>query len=206
MRHHPEHRLQHKIPVWSALMTWLVAWVAEVSCKYKIQSNGRTSYENVTGHKGLQPIAIFGERTMFKFTTNMNNRKNMESDCDHGFFLGASPGTTEYFVGSEDDVYSCATIRRLEEDTAFDPSIIKETKMSYRDYVREEPGRYRLRSGYRPRAFRSLNQQFHSLCREEPSSTLATLHDLDTQLAVRDVNNCSWDRRFAETIQRTTQR
>ena len=65
IRHHLEHRLQHKIPVWSALMTWLVAWAAEVICRYKIQSNVGTSYENVTGHKGLQPIAIFGEHIMF---------------------------------------------------------------------------------------------------------------------------------------------
>ena len=43
MRHHLEHRLQHKIPVWSSLMTWLVAWAAEVICRYRLQSNGRTS-------------------------------------------------------------------------------------------------------------------------------------------------------------------
>jgi len=79
MRHHLEHRLQHKIPIWSSLMTWLVAWAAEVICRYRIQSNGRTSYENVTGHKGLQPIAIFGEFIMFKFTTDKNHRRKMES-------------------------------------------------------------------------------------------------------------------------------
>ena len=61
MRHHLENRLQHKIAVWSALMMWLVAWAAEVYCRYKTQSNGNTSYGNVTGHKGLQPIAIFRE-------------------------------------------------------------------------------------------------------------------------------------------------
>ena len=118
-------------------MTWLVAWAAEVICRYKIQSNRRTSYENVTGHKGLQPIAIFGERIMFKFTTDKNHRHKMESEWDHGFFLGVDLGTTEYLIGSGDDVYSCATIRRLEEDQAFDPSVIKETKMRYREYVLE---------------------------------------------------------------------
>ena len=118
-------------------MTWLVAWAAEVICRNKIQSNGKTSYENMTGHNGLQPIAIFGERIIFKFTTDTNNRKTIESDWDHGLFLRVNPGTTEYLVGSGDDVYSCATIRRLEEDKAFDPSIIKETKMRYRDYILE---------------------------------------------------------------------
>ena len=87
MRHHLEHRLQHKVPGWSALMTWLVAWAAEVICRYKIQSNGRTSDENVTGHKGLQPSAILGERIMFKFTTDKNNRKKIDSDWDVTFSL-----------------------------------------------------------------------------------------------------------------------
>ena len=137
MRQHLEHRLQHKVPVWSSLMTWLVARAAEVICRYRIQSNGRTSYENVTGHKGLQPIAIFGERTMFKFTTDKNHRKKMESEWDYGFFLGVNPGTTEHLICPGDDVYSCATIRRLEEGKAFDPSVIKETKMRYREYVLE---------------------------------------------------------------------
>ena len=79
MWHHLEHRLQHKHQIFSALMTWLVSWSAEVICRYRIQANGRTSYENITGHKGLQPIAIFGERVMFKFITDKNNRRKMES-------------------------------------------------------------------------------------------------------------------------------
>ena len=33
-----------------------------------------------TARKGLQPIAIFGEKVMFKFTTDKNNRKKMESE------------------------------------------------------------------------------------------------------------------------------
>ena len=65
MRHHLEFRTQHKIAIRSALMTWLVSWAADVTCRDRIQANGRTSYDNVTGHKGLQPIAIFREKVMF---------------------------------------------------------------------------------------------------------------------------------------------
>ena len=119
MRHHREHRLQHKIPIWSSLMMWLVAWAAEVICRYRI------SYENDTGHKGLQPIAIFGERIMSKSTTDKNHRRKMESEWDHGYFLGINPGTTEYLIACGDDVYSCATIRRLEKGKTFNPTVIK---------------------------------------------------------------------------------
>ena len=98
MRHHLEHRLQHTNPIHSALKTWLVAWAANVICRYRIQANGRTSYDNVTGHKGLRPIAISGEHVMFKFTTEKNNRRKIESNWDHGYFLGVNPGTTEYLI------------------------------------------------------------------------------------------------------------
>ena len=68
----------------------------------------------------------------------------MESDWDHSYLLGGNPGTTEYLIGTGDDVYSCATMRRLEEDKAFDTAVIKEIDMHYRDYViqgdRSSPG------------------------------------------------------------------
>ena len=80
MRHHMEFWMQHKIPNHAPLMTWLVSWAADVICRYRIQANGRSSYENVTGHKGLQPIFIFGEKVMFKFTTDKKHRKKMESE------------------------------------------------------------------------------------------------------------------------------
>ena len=58
IRHQMEDQLQQKMPIRSALMTWLVAWSAEVKCRHRIQADGRNCYEYVTGHKGLQPIAI----------------------------------------------------------------------------------------------------------------------------------------------------
>ena len=84
---------------------------------------------------GLQPIAIFGGTVMFKFATDKKKRKKMESDWSYGYFLGVNPGTTEYLIGNHDDVYPCSTMRRLEEDKAFDASIIKEIDMRYSDYA-----------------------------------------------------------------------
>ena len=65
-------------------MSWIVAWAAEVLTRYKVQSSGRTSYEYMTGHQGLQPIAAIGERIMYKYTTDKNNRDKMESEWDNG--------------------------------------------------------------------------------------------------------------------------
>ena len=88
VRHHLEYRLQDKIAKDSPLMTWLVSWAAEVLCRYKVQSYGRTSYEFNTGHKGTQAIAIFGERVMFQYTPDKGNQRKMETDWDCGYFMG----------------------------------------------------------------------------------------------------------------------
>ena len=89
----------------------------------------------MTGHKGLQPIAIFGEKVMFRFTPDKTNRRKMETDWSHGYFLGINPETTEYLIGTNDNIYSCCTMRRLEEDRAFDASLVKDITIKYSDYV-----------------------------------------------------------------------
>ena len=68
---------------------------------------------------------------MFEFTVDKNSRKKMESEWDYS----VNAGTTEYLIGTHDDVYSCSTMRRWQEDKSFDPSIIKEIDMRFSDYV-----------------------------------------------------------------------
>ena len=84
-----------KVPRTSALMTWLVAWSADVINRYKIRSSGRTSYEHITGHRGLQAITVFGERVMFKYITNKTRRNKMETEWDTGYFIGIKSRMTE---------------------------------------------------------------------------------------------------------------
>ena len=61
----------------------------------------------------------------------------MESEWEHSYFLGVHPSTTENIIGNNDDVFSCATMRRLQEDKAFDTSVIKGINMRYKDYIIE---------------------------------------------------------------------
>ena len=51
--------------------------------------------------------------------------------------MGINPGTTEYIIGKDDGVFSCATIRRLPDENAFDPAIIDDIKVRYHEYVME---------------------------------------------------------------------
>ena len=91
---------------------------------------------------------------MLEFTMDKNNKRKMDSEWDRGYFLGANQGTTEYLIGTSDDVYSCATMRRLKEEKAFDTALIKELDMHYRDYViqraRSSPVEVRVSSSGTP--------------------------------------------------------
>ena len=137
LRHHLESRIKMKVAKDSALMSWLVSWSADVLTRYKVHDTGRTSYEHVTGHKGLQAMAAFGEKVMFKYTTDKNRRNKMETEWDMGYFVGVNPKTTEYIIAKGTGVFSCATIRRLQDDKAYDPMILQEVKISYQEYVLE---------------------------------------------------------------------
>ena len=75
----------------SALMSWLVSWSADVLTRYKVHGTGRTSYEHVTGHKGLQAMAAFGEKVMFKYTTDKNRRNKMETEWGTDIWLVPMP-------------------------------------------------------------------------------------------------------------------
>ena len=137
LRHHLEYRLNKKMSNGSPLMSWLTAWAADVLTRYRVQAYGKTSYEFTTGHKGAQPIAMFGEKVMFMHTPLKTSRDKMQTDWDTGYFLGINPGTTEYIIGNDDGVFSCATIRRLPDENAFDPAIIDDIKVRYHEYVME---------------------------------------------------------------------
>ena len=91
----------------------------------------------VTVHKGIQPLAAFGEKVMIKYTTGKNRRDKMNTEWDVGYFLGVNVRTAEYLVGKSGGIYSCCTIRRLQDDLAYNQAIAQDIKTTYRDYVLE---------------------------------------------------------------------
>ena len=135
LRHHLESRIKVKVPRTSALMTWLVAWSADVISRYQIMSSGRTSYEHITGHRGLQAIAASGETVMFKYTADKTRRNKMETEWDTGYCVGITSRTTEDLIVKGPGVFSTTTIRRHQDDKAYDPDILKEVAILHRDYV-----------------------------------------------------------------------
>ena len=61
----------------------------------------------------------------------------MNTEWSTGFFIGVNGRTTEYLVATEEGIFSCATIRRLPDDEAYDPACIDIVKVTYREYVLE---------------------------------------------------------------------
>ena len=61
IRHHFEHRLQTKIDKSSAMMEWLIVWVADILAKYR-RENGRTTYEMNAQHIWKGKVFGIGEK------------------------------------------------------------------------------------------------------------------------------------------------
>ena len=83
----------------------------------------------------MQAITAFGEKIMFKYTTDRTRRNKMETEWDNGYVIGINSCTTEYWIAKGSGVLSTTTIRRHQDDKAYDPDIVKEVTILHRDYV-----------------------------------------------------------------------
>jgi len=72
---------------------------------------------------------------MFKYTTDKTRRHKMETEWDTGYFIGINSRTTEYLIAKGSGIFSTTTIRRHQDDKAYDPEIVKEVTILHRDYV-----------------------------------------------------------------------
>ena len=119
------------------MISWFATWSAVLISRYKVHAAGRTSHAWITGHRCDQPIAGFAKHIHFKFTTNKNHQDKMNTEWSTGFFISINGRTTESLVATQEDFFSCATIRRLPDDVAYDPACIDIVKVTYREYVLE---------------------------------------------------------------------
>ena len=82
----------------------------------------------------MQAITAFGEKVMFKYTTDKTRRNKMETEWDTGYFIGINSRTTEYLIAKGSGIFSTTTIRRHQDDKAYDPNIVKEVTILHRDF------------------------------------------------------------------------
>ena len=55
----------------------MVSWAGDVVIEYHIRTNGRTAYEEMTGHRVMHGVAGFAERVHFKVATD-----NVQDKCN----------------------------------------------------------------------------------------------------------------------------
>ena len=134
-RHQLEARLGTTIRKGSAMMSWLVAFTSEVLSKFKVHVNRRTTYEMTTGHRFKHSVYGFGVKVHFKMASEKTRRNKVDTEWDTGCFLGCSPRTTECLVGNASGVMSCITMRRLQDDLAYDAQCLQEIEIGYGEYV-----------------------------------------------------------------------
>ena len=66
----------------------------------------------------------------------------MNTEWSTGYFVGLNGKTTEYVVATADGVFSCATIRRLPDDEAYDPECINIVKSRTENMYLEVPAQH----------------------------------------------------------------
>ena len=116
MRHYTEHRFKKKIEKSFALNSWLISWASEVLNRFKVHSNGRTSFEMMTGHRCKHKVAAFGEKVHFQHTKNGKG----EYRKDIGIFIGMMGRSNTFLIGNSDGIFGSPNIMSFPDEQAFD--------------------------------------------------------------------------------------
>ena len=110
-------------------------WAADLVLRFTVRENGRTAFENITGHKCKSPCFMFSETIMFRLAPDKTARNKAESDWHVGIFMGIDPRSSEYIVQNKDGIFKCRTARRLTRDKAFSIETMDMAKWGISEYV-----------------------------------------------------------------------
>ena len=84
-----ESRIGEKLDNASAIIEWMIVWVADIISKYALQDNGRTTYEMTTQHTVKHKIVGFAARVHYKFKIQDSKKdKTSTSDVGTGYVVG----------------------------------------------------------------------------------------------------------------------
>ena len=134
---HLESEIKMRIEQTHPMVPWMVAWASEVLVKYEVRKNGRTAYEDLTGHKVRHKIAGFGEYVHFKLATDEAHRNKFDGEWMDGYFAGVITRSGEYIIIKGQSVYKCPTMRRRSEGNAYDFKVLDDMLASYFDYIKK---------------------------------------------------------------------
>ena len=115
----------------------------------------------------------------------------MNTEWSTGYFIGIIGKTIEYVVATADGVFSCATIRRLPDDEAYDPERINIAKVTYRVSVLGGASStpVGVRFGKTTSRTQKLTPPRPPWCPGEPGSNQKTFRNSATTWAVQGATN-----------------
>ena len=113
----------------SGTFKWLVEWSAATLTRYRITSNGRTSYAMIKGRQSRAQIAGFAEKILYMpLRSSKVGRSKLEPRMEYGVFYGVNFRTDEVRVGTERGVVKARTIKRLAPEDRWDGDYILKIK------------------------------------------------------------------------------
>lgn len=133
---HLEGQIHKRIELSHRMVPWMVSWAAEVILKFEVQANGRTRYEDLTGHRVRQKILGFGEHAHFKPATDDGHRSNFDGEWLNGFFAGVIAWSSEYLVIKGETAYKCPTMMSRAENEQYTENVLQEMQADYYKYIK----------------------------------------------------------------------
>ena len=95
----------------SAIIEWMIIWVADIISKYDIRDNGRTTYDLITQHTVKHNIVGFGERVHYKFKAPDTKKDKTSTEASGiGYFIGIVNRNTQYIVATDEGIITCSTL------------------------------------------------------------------------------------------------
>lgn len=115
----------------SALSRWLVARLADVIHKFRIQPFGRTAFERMTNHECGHLIVGFGEQLYFQRSETFRNH----SRKDVCVFVGVNDHCNIYLVATESGIYASPHLVRMPNKYAYYVESRRAVGVRYYDYI-----------------------------------------------------------------------
>ena len=108
---------------------------SEALVRYKVNSDGRTPYESMTGHKCKVQAIAFGEAVQFMCTVDKGDRHKAESEWASGIFVGTISSSNAFLVVNEDGLFQCSRIQKRPDGNNYDPDCLENITTGIDDYV-----------------------------------------------------------------------
>eukprot|EP00959_Pyramimonas_sp_CCMP1952_P239403 5003230-Pyramimonas_sp.AAC.1 len=108
----------------SILTPWLIRHCGWLHSRFQKHTDGKTSFERVKGHAYHGMIVEFGECVSGRKAGPITAK--MEPHFVTGVWIGKTTGSDEHMIASANGIFPTRTIRRREENTRFDVSVVRQ--------------------------------------------------------------------------------